>query len=223
MFRRSISVPRKIEIREQDGGGLATLVHWAPPWDILSAPVDWAWTDDGIIDIYERFEKGAFRKVLARSDLDVICETDHKFSVAQVFGRTGESGTLRLEEDDFGHRFEVDLPDTPSAADLLVKVRRKDIRGTSFVFSTKMSGIRYVEESGKMVRVVHEVEELYSVGFVVFPAYDTPRNIEERGVKKEAAPDSVAAEFLEWRGLGKKWTDLKKHQGELRKLAGLGA
>ena len=51
----------------------------------------------------------------------------------KLLGRTS-AGTLKLEEDSIGLRFELTPPDTTIGKDLLVSVSRGDITGMSFGF-----------------------------------------------------------------------------------------
>lgn len=80
---------------------------------------------------------GSFREVIRPGaftgalDRDVVALVDHNPS--QLLGRT-KSGTLRLEEDDYGLAFDLLLPDTRMAADLLALAERGDLGGMSFGF-----------------------------------------------------------------------------------------
>ena len=71
----------------------------------------------------------------------------------QVLGRVG-SGTLRLEEDDTGLRFELDLPDTSYARDLSALVQRGDVAGCSFAFSVRPGGELWEETNGQSIRTL---------------------------------------------------------------------
>ncbi|MFA7666372.1 MAG: HK97 family phage prohead protease [Burkholderiaceae bacterium] len=76
----------------------------------------------------EVIRPGAFADTL---DRDILALVDHDPS--QLLGRT-RSGTLRLEEDDYGLAFDLALPDTRAAADLLALAERGDLGGMSFGF-----------------------------------------------------------------------------------------
>ena len=82
------------------------------------------------------------------------------------------SGTLRLNQDDKGLAFEIDLPDTQAARDLKVSVERSDVQGCSFGFCT-LDDSWAADEKGNTVRTVKDVE-LYEVSCgVTFPAYES--------------------------------------------------
>ena len=73
---------------------------------------------------------GAFRHTLAAGK-DVVALQDHMPS--RPLGRT-RSNTLRLSEDTRGLQFDLDLPDTSYARDVLEIVKRGDAGGCSFGF-----------------------------------------------------------------------------------------
>src|SRR3954447_12981984 len=76
----------------------------------------------------EKIAPGAFADVLAA---DVRCLLNHDPS--QVLGRT-RSGTLRLQDEQQGLRFECDLPDSPLGHNVREAVARGDVDGASFRF-----------------------------------------------------------------------------------------
>ena len=114
----------------------------------------------------EEIEPGAFSRSL--NDNDIRALFNHNWD--NVLGRT-KSGTLQLSEDDRGLKFEIELPDTTTARDLVASMERGDINQCSFGF--------YVEE-GKETwdytvepahRTLNEVE-LYEISVVSIPAYE---------------------------------------------------
>ena len=78
----------------------------------------------------ERIAPGAFTKSLA-SGRDVLALLDHRADV--LLGRT-RSGSLKLSEDAKGLRFELALPDTAAARDVIALAERGDLGGMSFGF-----------------------------------------------------------------------------------------
>ncbi|WP_051603101.1 HK97 family phage prohead protease [Simplicispira psychrophila] len=78
----------------------------------------------------ERIAPGAFAKTLA-SGRDVLALLDHRADV--LLGRT-RSGSLRLSEDSKGLKFELHLPDTAAARDVIALAERGDLGGMSFGF-----------------------------------------------------------------------------------------
>lgn len=84
----------------------------------------------------ERIERGAFTESL-RSGRDILALADH--DPARVLART-RSGTLRLTETADGLDFELDLPDTQPARDLIALAERGDLGGCSFGFQCPPGG-----------------------------------------------------------------------------------
>ena len=78
----------------------------------------------------ERIAPGAFTKSLA-SGRDVLALLDHRADV--LLGRT-RSGSLKLSEDAKGLRFELSLPDTAAAREVIALAERGDLGGMSFGF-----------------------------------------------------------------------------------------
>lgn len=114
----------------------------------------------------ERIMPGAFDAAIERED-DVRALFNHDSN--HVLGRTA-SGTLRLEADETGLRYEVDLPDTTTARDVRQSIARGDISGSSFAFIA--DDVTWSREDGMDVREIRSVR-LYDVGPVTYPAYES--------------------------------------------------
>lgn len=113
----------------------------------------------------ERIKKGAFDEALEESDVRALKNHDPNL----LLGRTS-SGTLRLTSNTVGLSFEVDVPDTTTGKDTVVEIRRKDITGCSFSFTTAEDDWKYLED-GSIERTIIKVGQLFDVGPVTFPAY----------------------------------------------------
>jgi HK97 family phage prohead protease len=116
---------------------------------------------------WEAIDPKAFDEVLTRGD-DVVALRDH--DPALLLGRTS-SGTLRLETDDDGLTFEVDLPDTAYARDVRELVRRGDLAGASFGFLPGRDELG-TGPDGRHLRTHTSVKRLLDVSVVAMPAYD---------------------------------------------------
>lgn len=113
---------------------------------------------------------GAFRAVLGH---DVRALRNHEPDL--ILGRLS-AGTLRLEEDGDGLRYEVDLPDTTHGRDTAEMVRRGDLTGSSFGFRVAPQGDQWsMGDGGMPMRTVHKIMSLHDVGPVTFPAYESTR------------------------------------------------
>ena len=103
---------------------------------------------------------------------DILALVDH--DSGKVLGRT-RSGTLRLSEGERGVSFEIDLPDTTAARDVLALVERGDAGGMSFGFTTPKGGDEW-RGTHRTLRTInlHEVSVITS-----HPAY-TATTVEAR-------------------------------------------
>lgn len=125
---------------------------------------------DSTSKVVEVIRPGAFTRAI-REDQDVRCLIDHNPSL--LLGRT-KPGTLRLHEDEKGLAFEVTLPDTQVARDLIENVRLGNASQCSFAFVPAPGGESSRTEMVDGVRVT-EVEltdlDLFDVSIVTYPAY----------------------------------------------------
>ena len=86
---------------------------------------------------------------------------------AKVLGRT-RSGTLRLDKDAHGLQATIDPPDPTDPANLLELIRRGDVSGMSFQFTTLEDKWNF--EGDVPVRTLLDIE-IREVSIVTFPAY----------------------------------------------------
>lgn len=113
----------------------------------------------------EVIEPGAFARSLSENG-DIRALFNHNWD--NVLGRT-KSGTLRLEEDERGLKFEIELPNTSVGRDLAESMSRGDINQCSFGFWITEENWDYSVEPA--LRTIKEVE-LYEISVVSIPAYD---------------------------------------------------
>ena len=111
----------------------------------------------------EVIRPGAFKSALPGRD--VVALVDH--DVSRLLART-KSGTLRLEEDTRGLRFELDLPDTQEGRDILTLAERGDLGGASFGFTVPKGGEHWTGQKRELRAVtLHEISVVHS-----WPAYE---------------------------------------------------
>jgi hypothetical protein len=79
-----------------------------------------------------------------------------------------------MAEDEFGLKVEIDLPDTTVGRDTAESIRRGDMDGMSFAFTTDIDEWDY-SPARVPIRTVMKVRELYDVGPVTYPAYTDTR------------------------------------------------
>uniref|UniRef100_A0A6M3J6J5 Putative peptidase n=1 Tax=viral metagenome TaxID=1070528 RepID=A0A6M3J6J5_9ZZZZ len=121
----------------------------------------------------ERIAPGAFADAIARPD-DVRAHFNHEPNL--ILGRNA-AGTLTLEEDARGLKYEITLPETSYARDLAVSVERGDVTQSSFMFAIDKDDDEdwdYSEtKAGKLPLRTVKAVTLYDVSPVVFPAYES--------------------------------------------------
>lgn len=112
----------------------------------------------------EMIAPGAFANAIQNSDVRGLWNHDSNI----VLGRN-KSGTLRLNEDDQGLGFEIDMPDTQLVRDMVMSpIDRGDVSQCSFGFRTITDSWR--KQDGEWIRTLEEVE-LFDVSPVTYPAY----------------------------------------------------
>lgn len=114
--------------------------------------------------VFERINPRAFDRTL-REDPDVYATLNHDDNM--LLGRT-TAGTLRLSVDAVGLKYEIDLPDTPTGAEVFALASRGDLCGSSFSFFPVQSEQR-VEDGRKIIERLDVM--LRELGPVVSPAY----------------------------------------------------
>jgi uncharacterized protein len=136
---------------------------------------------------------GAFKRSLA-AGADVVALVAHDSRM--ILGRT-VAGTLALSEDGKGLAFDVELPATSAARDLLVSVERGDVAGASFAFTVPKGGDRWTfAKDGPAKRELLDVN-LLDVTITAMPAYpDTEVALRSLG----AARPSLAATWSRYYG-----------------------
>lgn len=115
----------------------------------------------------EVIEPGFFEGVLGE---DIRSLWNH--NTDYPLGRT-TNDTLRLMDGPKALNVEIEPPATSWGRDALESVRRGDVDGMSFMFTTKKDGDRWEMENGVTRRTLLRggCEKLYEVSPVTFPAY----------------------------------------------------
>ncbi|EIL9239384.1 HK97 family phage prohead protease [Listeria monocytogenes] len=145
-----------IKTRGDTETDIITLTGYASVFNSPTMIGDW---------VEETIAEGTFSRTLSENS-DVRCLFNHDW--AHVLGRT-KSSTLRLEEDEHGLKFEVSLPNTTVARDLVESLGRGDINQCSFGFIPVQEKWDY--ETEPMKRTITDVD-LMEVSIVSLPAYD---------------------------------------------------
>lgn len=140
-------------------------------------------------DFIETIEPGA----LDGTDMsDVRALVDHNPSL--IIGRSS-SGTLKLDVDEVGLRFEISLPNTQYANDLYENIRLGNISNCSFGFNIASQGATREKNptTGLYFQRIKKISKLTDVSVVTYPAYnDTDvyaRNLDQ--AIKESNKDEI--------------------------------
>jgi HK97 family phage prohead protease len=155
---------------------------------------------------YEQIAKGAFDDVM---DNDTRAYWNHDESL--LLGRVS-SGTLRMSTDDRGLYYEVDLPNTSYANDLVELMKRGDVNQSSFAFLIERD--RWEERDGKTYRIIEKVSRLLDVSPVSQPAY--PDATSELMMRKDT-PESEGAE-VEVKAEAEEMSDIEIFEYKLKLL-----
>jgi HK97 family phage prohead protease len=155
---------------------------------------------------YEQIATGAFDDVL---DNDTRAYFNHDENL--LLGRVS-SGTLRIGTDARGLYYEVDLPNTSYANDLVELMKRGDVNQSSFAFLIERD--RWEERDGKTYRIIEKVSRLLDVSPVSQPAY--PDATSELMIRKDT-PESEGAE-VEVKAEAEEMSDIEIFEYKLKLL-----
>ena len=155
---------------------------------------------------YEQIARGAFDDVM---DNDTRAYFNHDENL--LLGRVS-SGALRLSSDERGLYYEVDLPNTSYAKDLVELMKRGDVNQSSFAFLIESD--RWEERDGKTYRIIEKVSRLLDVSPVAQPAY--PDATSELMMRKDT-PESEGAE-VEAQAEAEEMSDIEIFEYKLKLL-----
>lgn len=113
----------------------------------------------------EQIARGAFTQALAAPG-NIRATVDHSTGTPGLLGTTN-AGTLRLSQDGYGLRYEIDLPDTALARDLACLVARGDVCGASFMARMDRTTIERTDTGV----IHHNFPELLDICITAMPAY----------------------------------------------------
>jgi uncharacterized protein len=148
---------RPQEFRVQGDDNNPRITGYAAVFDSLSEDLGW---------FREEIDPHAFDTVMGTNP-DVRALFNHDPNV--VLGRT-TAGTLKLSLDARGLAYEIDPPATQAAQDLMVSMKRGDVTQSSYAFVVARD--QWTDNpDGTLTRRVLEIEELFDVSPVTYPAF----------------------------------------------------
>lgn len=186
----------ELRVREAEGDQPSrTITGYAILFNVQSAPL---WQD----------EDSEAREVIAPEAItkELLDGCDIKFTMYHdrqlILGRSNKgAGTLSYFVDEKGVGFELELPKSPNGDEALEMVRRGDISGCSFAFSTRYWDDACVERTANVVNGitlityrVKAVTGVYDFTLAADPAYpDTSVEAREftNGLREAAKPEEA--------------------------------
>lgn len=157
---------------------------------------------------------GDYEEVIQRGALD---ETD--FSDVALFYNHDTSriplartpNTLTLAVDENGLRFSAVLPNTEDGRSVYESVKRRDLRGCSFAFTTADDGDSW--EGNR--RTITKIDKIFECSICPFPAYSSTTVEARNKGDNEMTFTSVAESFNHYRNLTK--AEIEKRAAEIEK------
>lgn len=187
--KRTMAVESPLRIREADNGEESRVIEgYALLFGVRSRLLcDW-WDN-----YYEVLEPGCVTKeMLDEQDIKLTMYHDRQILLAR--SRKG-AGTLSYEVDAKGVKFTADMPRTPDGDTALELVRRGDMSGCSFMYSTdeedSENAVSYERikdgDDDVLLRHVKRIDHVYDFTLTPDPAYEqtsvTLREVEATGIR----------------------------------------
>lgn len=144
---------------------------------------------------YEIIAPGAFDNALSPGKSDIRALIDHNPSL--ILARTS-AGTLTVGTDDKGLTYEFELPNTTYARDLAENLDNGNITQSSFAMIVGRDSWEE-QEDGTLLRTILEVDQLFDVSPVTYPAYTeadvriAKRSMEQYQSQKETTKADLVA------------------------------
>lgn len=160
-----LRVERRAKADGGDSEGTPWIVGYAARFGVDSL-------DGAVGEFTERIDPSAFSLVSERRGRKKPLMTRALFNHNSDMPLARYPETLSLSVDDIGLRYEFPVPDTTYGKDLLALVEGGIVRGSSFAFVIAKDGEQWsVDDSGRHIRTITRVADLFDVGPVTYPAY----------------------------------------------------
>lgn len=186
IITRMLHTPGDLHVREADGGQSRTITGYAILFNTPSAPL-YEYDDEEAREIIA--PEAITKEFLDGCDVKMTMFHDRQLILAR--SKNG-AGTLTYSVDEKGVAFSFDAPNTADGDKALELVRRGDISGCSFMFSTHYYDSAYVErcverKEGRtlITYTVRAITGVYDFTLAADPAYpDTNCEAEARELVK---------------------------------------
>lgn len=195
--QRTIGFASPLSVREAAGGGESrTIEGYALLFGVRSRLInDWCG------NYYEQLDAGCVtRAMLDGCDIKLTLFHDRQL----VLARSNKGrGTLSYEVDGRGVLFRADMPRTADGDKALELIRRGDLAGCSFCYTTDeadQAAVSYVpttdaDGAEAVLRLVHRIDAVYDFTLTTDPAYEQT-TVERREVERALSlinPPAAAA------------------------------
>jgi len=170
MEKRTFNIETRVDTNEE---GRDIVVGHASVYDSKS---------NDLGNFYEYIERGAFtQELIEQSDVRALINHDQNLILAR-----NTSGTLKLNADEKGLRYEFEMPETSYGKDLAISMKRGDITQSSFAFTVSEDEWS-TNDLGENIRTITKIDRLYDVSPVTYPAYSQAESdlvVAQRGLKE---------------------------------------
>ncbi len=175
--KRTFNLESKIETRDVDGKERNVVVGYGSVYNSRS---------ENLGGFYEYISEGAFTdKLINSSDVRALINHDPNLILAR--SKNGE-GTLKLNADAKGLKYEFEMPDTSYARDLLINMKNNNLNQSSFAFTIPSGGDEWSsDDAGNNIRTINKIDRLFDISVVTYPAYsqaDSDVMVAQRGLKE---------------------------------------
>jgi hypothetical protein len=129
---------------------------------------------------------GSYTEIIERSALNGVNLNDTRLLYNHDLSKiplAKTPKTMELSINDEGLYMRAELPDTEQGRSVYTAVKRGDLTGMSFSFTTDKDGSQYDVE--KRTRTISKINKIYECSIVPFPAYQTT-SVEARSQMQEA-------------------------------------
>lgn len=129
---------------------------------------------------------GSYTEIIKRSALDGVDLNDtrllYNHDLSKIpLAKTPKTMELSIKDD--GLHMRAILPNTEEGRSVYTAVKRGDLTGMSFSFTTTKDGSQYNAET--RTRTINKIHKIYECSVVPFPAYQTT-SVEARSQMQEA-------------------------------------
>lgn len=188
--RRYVNIPLEVRAAEDGKEESRTIRGYAAVFNTDNSQLD----QEGR-GFTERLDPHCFDGVINKSDVCALYE--HDYATGILARCTNGKGTMKLSIDKKGLLCEFDLPNTTLGDNVLESVKRGDLRGMSFSFTTKADEWSH-DDNDNYTRTIKEVDKLFDVSLVAMPAYDkTSVDLRSVALTNDPKPEPKKAEACE--------------------------